>query len=465
MKIIICGGGVVGSTIARYLVSGNNEVTVIDQDASYVKELEKGIDIKTISGNGARPDVLESARAGEVDMLIAVTQSDEVNMVACQAASFFFNVPTRIARIRDQRYLDGQWGRFFGREAIPIDVTISPEREVAQSIGHHLEVPGSFESLFLAEDRIGVIALRCHEGDEMEGSTVSELPASLANADAEVVGLRREGSFIEISDENKVAAKDILYFLTRKEGIGPLMVSLGRPLRDVRQIIQLGAGNIGIALAQIIAQRFADVRLKIIERNPERAARAYDLCKGQLNANQFSIIKGDGLDPQILAEASVKTCETFLAVTDEDESNILASLLAKHYGCQRTVALVNKPDYDEFITDLGIDAVIDPRTLTIATILRHVRRGRVLSVHPVADGSGEILEFEILKTSSLVGTALSKVDLPHGARFGAVLRGREDIILASKDPTVREHDRIILFAPGRVVGEVEKIFAARLEFF
>jgi len=458
MKVVVCGAGQVGSNIARYLAGENNDVTVIDQSAALVQKLADTFDVQAIVGHAALPPVMEQAGAGDADLLIAVTQSDEVNMVACQVAHSLFQVPTKIARVRNQAYLDPVWADLFSREHMPIDVIISPEMEVAKAVSRRMQVPGAFDMIPFADGRVRVIGVICNERTPILNTPLRQLTGLFPDLQIEILAIVRDNKPIIPDSNDQMLAGDEVYFVTETAHVRRAMAAFGHEEPEARRIVIVGGGNIGLFLAETIERDHPGVTIRMVEANPMRATMAAE------RLSRTTVLNGDGLDPEILEEANVNMAETIVAVTNDDEVNILASLLAKRHGCQRAVTLINKTTYGPLITTLGIDAVVSPRAITASTILQHVRRGRIKSVHSLRDGFAEVIEAEALETSPLVGKPIKEIRLPSDVIVGAVVRA-EEVIIARPSTVIKPHDRVILLARSQSVRKIEKLFAVRLEFF
>ena len=458
MKVLICGAGQVGANIARYLATENNNVTVIDQSQELTQKLSDTLDVQAILGHASSPIVLERAGAGDADMIIAVTQSDEVNMVACQVAHSLFNVPTKIARVRNQSYLDPLWADLFSRDNMPIDVIISPEIEVARAIARRLQVPGAFDMIPLAEGLVRVIGVICTDECPIIHTPLRQLTGLFPDLNIEVVAIVRGERPIIPDSNDQMFAGDEVYFVTEASHVSRAMAAFGHEEPEARRVVIVGGGNVGLCLAEEIERQHPAVTARVVEMRKERA----ELIAQSLT--RTTVLHGSGLDPEILEEANVRAAETVVAVTNDDEVNILSSLLAKRYGCQRAITLINKSTYTPLFTTLGIDAVVNPRAITASTVLQHVRRGRIKSVHSLRDGFAEIIEAEVLETSSLVNTPIKEVRLPPHVIVGALVRG-DQVIIARPNTVVRQNDRVILLAAAQAVKKIEKLFAVRLEFF
>ncbi|MGB8274094.1 MAG: Trk system potassium transporter TrkA, partial [Alphaproteobacteria bacterium] len=375
MKFIICGAGQVGSTIASHLAAEDNDVVVVDQSEDLIKKITDAFDVQGVVGFGSHPEILEKAGAGDADMLIAVTRDDEVNMVACQVAHSLFHVPTKIARVRHPSYLQPMWADLFSRDHLPIDVIISPEIEIARAITRRIQAPGAFEMIPLVAGKVRVLGVRCGEDCPVVNTPLRRLTGLFPDLNIVIIAIMREGSIFVPDGESQLLVGDDVYFAADCDHVARAMAAFGHEEPEARRIVIVGGGNIGLPLARSIEENYPAARLKIIEIDKEVAERATQYLARTV------VIQGDALDPEILAEANVARSETIVLVTNEDEVNVLAALLAKRSGCARAMVLVNNPVFAPLVTNLGIDVVISPRAITVSTILQHVRRGRIRSVH------------------------------------------------------------------------------------
>ncbi len=457
MKVIICGAGQVGYHIASYLAGEQNDVTVIDQSFELIGRVNETLDVQAFVGNASQPDVLENAGAADADMIIAVTFADEVNMVACQVAHSLFNVPTKIARIRQQSFLAPMWADLFSRDHMPIDVIISPEIEVAQAISRRLAVPGAFDMIPLAEDKVRVIGVRCTEDCPIVNTPLRQLTELFPDLHIVIVGIVHDDNAFVPKSTDQMFPGDEVYFAADTTHVPRALAAFGYEETEAHRLVILGGGNIGLNLAKLIEAN-PDMSARIVERDQLRARKVAALLPDTMVTN------GDGLDSDILEEINIRSADTVVAVTDDDETNILGSLLAKRYGVERTIALANKTTYSSLVTTLGIDVLVNPRAITVSTILQHVRRGRIRAVHSLRDGFGEIIEAEALETSPLVGSKIRDGKLPSGVIVGAIVRDGV-VIIPRGDTDVLAQDRVILLATAGSVRKVEKLFAVRLEFF
>ncbi len=458
MKVIVCGAGQVGSNIARHLALENNDVTVVDRSPDLIRRISDTLDVNGVVGHASLPDVLERAGLADADLLIAVTYSDEVNMVACQVAHSLFAAPTKIARVRQQGYLEPMWANLFSRDHMPIDFIISPEMEVARAVSRRLRVPGAFEMIPLVDDKVKLLGVRCEEDCPLLNTPLRQLTQLFPDLNIVVVGITRENTAIIPTSDDQMLPGDEVYFVVDSDQIGRAMAAFGHEETEARRLLIFGGGNIGLFLAQEIEREHDWVKTKIIESDRDRA----ELIAGVLDKTM--VLQGDVLDPEILEEANVSATETVVSVTNDDETNILASLLAKRYGSQRAITLINKNTYEPLISSLGIDVVVSPRNITVSTILQHVRRGRIHSVHTLREGFGELIEAEALETSDLVGKPLREVNLPTGVILGAIVRDGA-MICPTGSTIVQSKDRVVLFAAADSIRKVEKMFSVQLEYF
>ena len=458
MKVIICGAGQVGSSIARYLAGENADITVIDQSTSLIEKIKDSLDVKGLVGFASHPDVLERAGAEDAEMVIAVTYADEVNMIACQICHSVFGVPTKIARVRDQSYLDPRWADLFSREHLPIDVIISPEIEVARAVSRRLELPGAFDMEPLVDGKVSLFGVHCTAETPVIHTPLRQLTGLFPELNAVVVGIVRDGhGFVPDSNEQVLPGDDV-YLVSESAHLRRTMAAFGHEETEARRVIIVGGGNIGLNLAQIVERQHPDVSLKIIEVDKRRAEYIAQLL------DRAVVIHGDALETEILEEANIAAAETLVAISNDDEVNILVSLLSKRLGTKRTVTLVNSASYSPLIGTLGIDTVVNPRAITVSTILQHVRRGRIRSVHTLPEGFGEVIEAEALETSSLVGVPIREADLPDGVIVGAVVRGNE-VIVPRGDTVIEANDQVVILAASAAVKQIEKLFSVKLEFF
>ncbi|MFN7167655.1 MAG: Trk system potassium transporter TrkA [Pannonibacter sp.] len=458
MKVVICGAGQVGYGIAERLAAEQNDVSVIDSSPKLVNAISDQLDVRGFVGNGAHPDVLAQAGADQADMIIAVTLYDEVNMVACQVAHSLFNVPTKVARVRAQSYLQGRWRNLFAREHLPIDVIISPEIEVGDMVLRRLALPGAAETVRFADDQVVMVGIVCQEDCPVVDTPLRQLTDLFPDLGAVVVGVFRGGKLFVPKSSDQLLVGDLAYVVARRDQVRRTLGIFGHEEPEANRVVIAGGGNIGLYVAKALEQRQSKTRIKVIESSRERAVSIANELKRSV------ILHGSALDQAILEEADVSSADTMVALTNDDEVNILSCVMAKKMGCRRNLSLLNNPSYPAFANALGIDAYISPRTVTISRILQHVRRGRIRGVHSLQNGAAEVIEAEALDTSPLVGRPLRDIDLPDGIRVGAVFRGGK-VLMPNGDMQIQARDRIVIFAMANRVRQVEQMFRVSLEFF
>ena len=458
MKVVVCGAGQVGSSIAAYLSEEGNNVTVIDQNSNLIADMNESMNVTGIVGHAAHPDVLERAGAADAEMLIAATYSDEVNMVACQVGHTLFDIPMKIARVRDQSYLQASCSNLFSRDHMPIDVVISPEVEVARGIANRLRVPGAFNIIPLADGLARAVSVICKKQCPLINTPLKHLASMFPDLKVEVLAIIRNETKIIPTPDDEMLAGDEVYFVTATQHLERVMTAFGFDAPATRRVLIIGAGKIGTKLAQDMRTTMPEVSIRMIEANYETAQRVTE------KLGDVMVLHGDALDRRILDEAGVADTEAVVAVMNHDESNILSSMLAKQYGCERAIALVNNQFFTPLVSSMGIDAIVNPRTITVSTILQHVRRGRVKAAHTLRDGFAEILEVEALDTSAIVNTPIREIKKPKDMIFGLIVRGTE-IIAPRGDTVIRPDDRVIMLAAHGQVKKVEQMFAVRPEYF
>lgn len=458
MKVVICGAGQVGYGIAERLAAEQNDVSVIDSSPKLVNAISDQLDVRGFVGNGAHPDVLAQAGADQADMIIAVTLYDEVNMVACQVAHSLFNVPTKVARVRAQSYLQGRWSNLFAREHLPIDVIISPEIEVGDMVLRRLALPGAAETVRFADDHVVMVGIVCQEDCPVVDTPLQQLTDLFPDLGAVVVGVFRGGKLFVPKSSDQLLVDDLAYVVARRDQVRRTLGIFGHEEPEANRVVIAGGGNIGLYVAKALEQRQSKTRIKVIESSRERAVGIANELKRSV------ILHGSALDQAILEEADVSAADTMVALTNDDEVNILSCVMAKKMGCRRNLSLLNNPSYPAFANALGIDAYISPRTVTISRILQHVRRGRIRGVHSLQNGAAEVIEAEALETSPLVGRPLRDIDLPDGIRIGAVFRSGK-VLMPNGAMQIQARDRIVIFAMANRVRQVEQMFRVSLEFF
>jgi trk system potassium uptake protein TrkA len=458
MKVIVCGAGQVGYNIARYLAVAGNDVTVIDQRAELTTKISESLDIQAITGHASHPDTLQQAGAEDAEIVIAVTHADEVNMVACQVAHSLFNVPTKIARVRQQSYLEPRWQDLFRREHMPIDVIISPEREVAHAIALRLEVPGATSVTPFADGKVRLIAARCGSDCPILDTPLRQLTFLFPDLHMIIVGITRDDTFFVPGGDDHLIAGDEVYSVIDTTHIERAMRAFGHEQEKADRIVIAGGGNVGLFLAQELEHGWPGASIAMIEGDADRARLIAD------KLTRTVILHGDARDKEILDEANLRSAGAIVSVTNDDEVNIMAALLAKRAGCRTALTLVNNNAYGSLLGSLDIDVMINPRETTVSSILLHVRRGRIRSAYTIRDGEAEVFEAEVLETSPLAGQAIRDARLPTGVVVGAILRDGQ-VQVPRAETVIRTGDRVVIIARAQAVKKAEKLFAVRIDYF
>ncbi len=457
MKIIICGAGQVGGQIARHLArEQGNQVTVVDRDAGLIRRITDAYDVTGIAGFASHPDVLERAGARDADMVIAATQSDEVNMVVCQVANSIFSVPRKIARLRAPAYLNAIYSDLYRTGHLPIDVVISPEYAVADAVMQRLAAPAAFDIEAFLDNRVQLVGVSLDASCAVLYTPLRQLSELFSTLRAVVAAIRREGRLFVPSASDQLLAEDQVYVFTATEDLPRTMEIFGKTHLKVERTLIVGAGNIGLHVAQTLET--AKRRVKVIEKSRARAEAAADALKRTV------VLNGDGLDIEILEEANIAATDAVLALTDDDKANILACVRAKTEGAKLVVALVNDPSLISLIAPMGIDAYVDPRATTVSSILRYVRHGRIRAVYSIGDGEAEVIEAQVLGTSAIAGRTVREAEVPEGAIIGLMRKG-DKVVVPRGDTRIAEGDVLTLFAMRDQVMEVERLFQVGLDFF
>ncbi len=450
MKVIICGAGVIGSGIAKYLAREKTDVTIIDASEDLLCDISDSLDIQTLHGSSTHPDVLEKAGAGDAQLIIAVTNQDETNILTCQIAHTLFKVPLKIAYLKEAVYFDSKWN-IFGPDRIPIDILISPEREIARTIAQTIGVQGVFDLIPLAERQINVVGVRCGLQCPVAYTPLRQLSNLFPELEITILAILREDQLLIPKPEDEMLPGDDVYFIANQAHVMRAMQAFGHDQKIARNVLILGAGKIGLKLAQELEESSPDTTIKLIEINKASATEAAQHLK------RSTILCGDVLDTQILIEANVSQTDSVIAVTNDNEVNILASLLAKRNGAGQAITLINNPAYSALVRPLGIDAIISPQDITISSILHHVRQGRIRSIYTLHQGMGELIEAEVIESSPLMGNSIQAINDPNKFIVGAVIRDNQ-IMMANESLIFRRGDLVILFAKSNAVREAENLF-------
>ena len=457
MKIVILGAGQVGSTLAENLASEKNDVTVIDVNGAALSELQERLDLRTVQGHASHPNVLRQAGADDADMIIAVTASDETNMLACMIADTLFKTPTKIARVRAQDYLREE--KLFGAEGVPVDLRISPEQLVTDYIRRLIEYPGALQVVDFADGRVRLVGVRAYYGGPLVSRQLKELPQHLPEVEARVAAIYRRGRAIIPEGETIIEAEDEVFFLAARGHIPKIIAELRRQDKPVKRVMLAGGGNIGLRLAKALEE--SKIQVKIIEKYRERARYLSEQLQHTV------VLSGDGANEALLREENIEDVDVFCAITNDDEANILSAMLAKRLGAKKALCLINRLSYAELVEGSSIDIAISPQQSTVSALLSRVRRGDMVKVHSLRRGAAEAIEAIAhgdAGSSRVVGRKLEDIKLPPGSTIGAIVRG-DEVIIAHHDTVIEAEDHVILFLVDKKrVKDVEQLFQVGLSF-
>lgn len=457
MRVIICGAGRVGQGIARHLAQEHHDITMIDENDDLIEQVQIDYDVRGVVGHAAHPNVLRAAGADAADMLIAVTHFDEINMVICQVADTLFSVPTKIARVRAQAYLDAENSELFSKSALPIDLIISPEIEVGEAILRRIRAPSAVSSISFEAGELQVLGMKVQEDSPLLETALDQISGLFPELGARVVGIKRGASVFAPRGNDQLQPADIAYVAVSRRSSPRLNKLFNRDVNEHKRVVIVGGGNVGLYVASQL-ERESNVRVRIIEADPAKADVAVSALK------QTIVIHGDGLARDVLEEAGADQADIVIAVTNDDKTNMLIGKLAKQIGARRTHALVNAYELVAISQDLDIDAVLDPRALSVSKILTKLRRGRILSVQSLEDGTAEIAEGVTLDSSPLIGKPIDYAHMPDGVTAAAVIRDGE-IIFPTPGMTVETDDRLLLFYETSATRKVEQFFRVSADFF
>jgi len=458
MKVIICGAGQVGWQIARHLSGEKNDVTVVDNNADLVRRATDTLDVQGLAGFASYPDVLERAGARDADMIIAATHSDEVNMVTCQVAHSVFAISRKIARLRSQSYLDAIYSDLYRRDHMPIDVVISPEREVAEAALQRLEAPAAFDTERFLDGQAQLMGLRLDEDCPVVNTPLRQLSDLFSTLRVMVLAVRREGRLFAPESGDQLFVGDECYVFAPNEDIPRTLEVFGKKSRKQERVVILGGGNVGLTVARALEERAGRISAKIIERSRKCAELAADTLERTI------VLNGDALDSALLSEAGISRADAVLAVTDDDKTNLLAAVRAKSAGCPLAISLINDPTLVPLMEPMGIDAYINPRATTVSSILRHIRHGRVRGVYSIGDAEAEVIEAQVMSTSTIAGSPIREIDFPEGVLVAAVKKGKV-IHKPTGGLRIEDGDVIVLFAMASDVARVEQLLQVSIDFF
>ena len=457
MKIIVCGAGMVGNHIARYLADEQNEVTVIDMNAEVVRKLTDQFNMRGVVGFASHPNVLEEAGARDADMIIAATHSDEVNMVICQIAHSIFDITDKIARLRSDAYTNAIYADMYRRDHMPVDVVISPEIAVAEALARRLRKSAAFDhQLFLEGDAV-FVGIEIDEECPIVHTPLSQLQQLFSTFHGKVVAIRREGKLFTPERDDQLFVDDEVYLITTRADENRAYEIFGKELGSTRHVVMIGGGEIGYQVAKILEEEGA-TRLKIIERDRARAEFLAD------NLDKTVVLHGDGLDSSILKEANIASANVVISVTDDDKINLLAGARGKAMGATRSVALVNDTTLDDLAVPLNIDTIVNPRTITVSSILQHIRHGRIHSVYVVGENESEVIEAQVLASSSIAGSKIKDIQWPPNAMVGAVKKG-DEVIIPDGETRLNDADWLVIYAPRNEIEDLERLFQVTIDYF
>ena len=452
MNIIICGAGRVGFTIAKLLSEQNHSITVVDQSSEDIQKIKDTLDVNAIVGKATYPSILEKANGADADMIIAVTRNDEINMLICQIAYTTFKISKKIARIRSQNYLEPKFAKLYNKENLPIDVIISPEIEIAKSLQRKLEAPGALDNIPFAENKIRLLEILINDDCPIKDIKLNDLTKKFPNLEANILGVIRKEKFIILKKNDVMQKDDKAYVIINSSQMAKTLSAFGHNEKISSKILIIGGGNIGFNLAKNIEETFESARIKIIEKNKQRA----EFIANELNNS--IIINGDALDEDVLAEANLDEIETVMALTNDDEDNLMISVLVEKFSKnKKTIALTNKSNYSLLQSSLKIDDLIDPRMSTVSSILKHVHKGTIETAYSILNGEYEVIEAEIIETSELINKELKNTNLPDEIRIGAILRG-DDIIIPRSNFIFQKDDKVVFLAKNDQIEVVENMF-------
>lgn len=458
MRVIICGAGQVGWQIAKHLAREQNEVTVVDNNEDLVRRATDQLDVKGVCGFASFPNVLKKAGAQDADMIIAATHSDEVNMVTCQIAHSIFSVQRKIARLRAQSYLDALKDDLYRRDHMPIDVVISPEKEVAEAALQRLAAPVTFDIESFLDGQAQLMGIVLDEECPVLNTPLRQLTDLFSTLRAIVVGVRRDGTLITPAARDQLFAGDEVYVFTHSDDMDRTLDIFGKKRSKQERVVIVGAGHVGLAVAQALENRAERVRVKVIEKDRQVAERAAEVLQRTI------VLNGDGLNSDLLLEANISKADAILTVTDDDKTNLLTAVRAKSLGCKMAISLINDPSLVPLLVPLDVDAYINPRSTTVSSILRHVRHGRVRGVYSIGDGEAEVLEAQVLKTAEMAGRFVRDIDFPDGVLMGPIRKGNK-IIIPNGKTRIEDGDIVTFFALSDEVPHVERLLQVSIDYF
>ena len=459
MKTIICGAGEIGYSIADKLSNENFEVTVIDESFERLNKISENLDVKVINDVPSLPSVLTNAGANDCEIIIAVTKSDEMNMITCQIGHSLFNIPKKIARIRQQDYLKGEWQNLYTKNNLPIDAIISPENEVAKAIHRRIISPGTIDMVELSEKRLKLIGFKCENKCNHLGLTVRELSEKFPDYLANILFIFRKDKKFVVNSSTIIESEDLIYMVVDPNHLSDVLKEFGHEEIQAKKIVIIGGGNIGFSLAQLIENGNGNIVTELIESNKLRAEYLAS------NLNKVTVTHGDGLENHILDEVNIANAGFCISITEDDEVNILSSLLAKRSGSTHTVALINQPAFFPLVNSLEMEAVVSPPVITVSSILQFIRKGQVEAVHSIIEEFGEVISVEALETSPIIGQPLKEIKLPKDVSIGAIVKKDNKIYPPRGNTIIDPADKLVIFVPVKSIKKVQDLLSVRLDYY
>ncbi len=460
MKIVLCGAGRVGISIAEHLATEDNDITVIDSNNESIQKITELYDVRGVHGIASHPNVLSDAGISEAEMIIAVTESDEINIIACQISNLIYNTPTKIARIRSREYLNENFIEIFQDGKIPIDHIISPEEEVASALVKQWRTPGAFDVAEFCQSSVTMLGILCNEDCPILDTPLRQLIDLFPDLNATVMAIIRDTNLIvPRSGDDVLKVNDRIYLACPTEQIERTLTAFGHSEIAARNVTISGAGNIGLIIGEMIHKISSETKLTFIELDKEVARSAAE------NLEFASIISGDTLDPEIIKEARVVDGSSFIAATNHDEVNILSSLLAKRSGASHTVALINQPAFFPLVNSLELEAVVSPPVITVSSILQYIRRGQIEAVHSIIEEFGEVISVEALETSPIIGKPLKEIKLPKDVSIGAIIKKDKKFYPPRGMTIIEPGDKLVIFVPVKSIKKVQELLSVRLDYY
>ena len=452
MKVIICGAGRVGLGIAQHLSLEGDDVTVIDNSQELIQHINDVLDVRALVGHAAHPDVLEEAEAKDTDVFIAVAASDEINMIACQIAYSIFSIPKRIARIRDQKYFKKKWNHLFSQENIPVDVIISPEQEVAETVLRRLEIPRAYDSRRFGENKIQFLALYLEEKCPVLDTPLQQLTELFPHLQAVIVGIKRDNKIFIPKKNDTMIVGDRAFIITQSKDTERIMNIFGLEQEEARNIILIGGGNVSRYVASKLEEKSHLNSIKIIEHIEATAHKAREALKRGV------VFHGSALNPEILREAGVRNTEMVVALTNNDQVNILSILLAREEGCMRSLCLINDRHFFDLSQSIGLGISIDPQATTISSVLAHIRQGNILTVHSISSGEAEVIETKLLDNFPIIGQKIRSLDMSDKIKIGAIIRDN-NFLIPSANMELNVGDRVVFFVLAEAIKQLELLLS------